>query len=117
MKSASGVILFLMLLLSHQIINAQHNSPDTIIANHVTEKIDFDGKLSELFWQKVSYVNNFTQRELDYGKPSTEQTKVAIVYDDLALYIGIWCYQKQNTIRAKFLQRDFDYDQDDLFAV
>ena len=33
------------------------------------------------------------------------------------MYIGVWCYQKENTIRAKFLQRDFDYDQDDVFGV
>lgn len=95
---------------------AQHSIPDTIHATAV-DKINFDGKLTEAVWTIAPTINNFTQRELNFGKPATELTKVAIVYDNLALYIGVWCFQKQNTIRAKFLQRDFDYDQDDVFGV
>jgi Domain of unknown function (DUF5916) len=38
------------------------------------------------------------------------------VYDNLALYIGVWCYQKNN-IRAKYMQRDFYYEEDDNFQV
>ncbi len=40
-----------------------------------------------------------------------------MVYDNLALYIGVWCYQAPDKIVAKFLQRDFDYDTEDNFEV
>jgi hypothetical protein len=81
------------------------------------DKITFDGQLDERIWFSVPTANNFTQRELDFGKPATEQTKVAILYDNLALYVGVWCYQAKNKIVAKFLQRDFEYDTEDNFEV
>src|SRR5438067_8370670 len=98
--------LLLILFTTHFFVSvAQHSSPDTIQAITV-DKINFDGKLTEPFWLTAPAVSNFTQRELNFGKPSTEQTKVAIAYDNLALYIGVWCYQSRDKITAKFLQRD-----------
>lgn len=98
------------------VVQAQHSFPDTIQTVTV-DKITFDGKLDEPVWTTAQAVNNFTQRELDFGKPATEQTKVAVVYDNLALYVGVWCYQAMDKIVAKFLQRDFDYDTEDNFEV
>jgi hypothetical protein len=98
------------------ITHAQHKTPDTIQATTVN-KINFDGKLDEPVWITAQAVSNFTQRELDFGKPSSKQTKVAVAYDNLALYIGVWCYQSRDKIIAKFLQRDFDYDTEDNFEV
>ncbi len=110
------VLLFILFTTCGIVTLAQHSIPDTIQATAV-DKINFDGNLTEAVWTTAPAINNFTQRELDFGKPATELTKVAIVYDNLALYIGVWCFQKEKTIRAKFLQRDFDYDQDDVFGV
>ncbi len=92
--------ILLSLFFSFLFINAtaQHSLPDTILAVVINEKINFDGKLTEPIWTNTSAINNFTQRELDFGKPATEQTKVAIVYDNLALYIGVWCYQAQDKL-------------------
>ncbi|MDQ3278847.1 MAG: hypothetical protein M3Q06_11010, partial [Bacteroidota bacterium] len=53
----------------------------------------------------------------DFGKPATEQTKVAVVYDNLVLYIGVWCFKARDKIVANFLQRDFDNDTEDNFEV
>ena len=117
MKSVLRIFFILLFTFFIKHGYAQHSAPDTLNVIHINEKIIFDGKLSEAVWQTNSAINNFTQRELEFGKPATEQTKVAIIYDDLALYIGVWCYQKENTIRAKFLQRDFDYGQDDVFGI
>ena len=117
MKPLYKVIFIFYFILSPHISSAQHSFPDSIHATFTNEKISFDGKLNEPFWQTGFKISNFTQRELAFGKPATEETKVAIVYDDLDLFIGVWCHQKQNTIRAKFLQRDFDYNQDDVFGV
>lgn len=117
MKSALKINLVLLFTFFFKNINAQHSLPDTIRANFINFKINFDGNPVEDFWLTTNSVTNFKQRELNFGQPASELTKVAIVYDNLALYIGVWCYQKENTIRAKFLQRDFDYNQDDNFQV
>jgi len=110
----TAAVLFLLFT---ETISAQTSNPDTIHAVYTTETPVLDGKLSEAIWQTVPAINNFTQRELDFGKPSTEATKVAIVYDKLALYIGVWCYQHAESIRAKYMQRDFLYSEDDNFQV
>jgi hypothetical protein len=112
-KSILSMILFSMCCIASY---AQHSFPDTIQAVTI-DKLDFDGKLDEPIWLSVPGVSNFTQRELDFGKPATEQTKVAILYDNLALYIGVWCYQSKDKMVAKFLQRDFEYDTEDNFEV
>jgi len=98
--------------------NGQQSQPDTLKAFYTDEKMDFDGQLTESGWSRAMKISNFTQRELNFGQPSTEQTEVAVVYTQLAIYIGIWAYQQDpGAIVAKFLQRDFDFDTDDNFKV
>ncbi len=117
MKAKFKIVLFVWFVCFHLISQAQHSSPDTIQAIYIQKKINFDGNLSDSVWQNAPFISNFTQRELNVGVSSTERTKVAIAYDNLALYIGVWCYQSSKKITAKFLQRDFDYDTEDNFEV
>jgi len=109
-------LLLIICIVTVCIINAQSSEPSTIVAKFETN-ISFDGKLDDKAWDSISHISNFTQRELKFGEPATEKTEVAIIYDKLALYIGIWCYQQKSSITAKFLQRDFDYTQDDNFQI
>ncbi len=95
----------------------QKSEPSYIQAYRIDDKIKFDGKLDEPVWQKAMHINNFTQRELDYGKPSTEKTEVAVVYNEAGLYFGIWCYQKNAKIVAKSLSVDFDFESEDNFQI
>ncbi|WP_426670096.1 DUF5916 domain-containing protein [Mucilaginibacter sp. McL0603] len=95
----------------------QVNSPDTIPAIYLGEKIKLDGKLDELVWQQATPVSRFIQRDPDFGQPATEKTIVAVVYTTTALYIGIWCYQSHHKIIAKSLQRDFDFTGEDNFKI
>ncbi len=109
------ISLFLMVCYD---LYAQHSLPDSISALYTSANINFDGRMDDSAWQQASVIENFTQKELDFGKPSSEKTKVAILYNKLALYIGVWCYQQDvNKINAEFLQRDFDYENDDNFQV
>jgi hypothetical protein len=111
---ACKIIFFSFTLISH----AQHSHPDIIQAIPFSGKISFDGQLNEPVWQNVLPIENFTQRELNIGQPASEKTKVAIVYDRLALFIGVWCYQQDvKKIQAKYMQRDFNYEEDDNFQV
>src|SRR5215213_550148 len=110
------VALQLAIIIFFKTVAAQSSDPAFVRAMPTNEKISFDGRLNEPVWQAAFAVENFSQRELNFGQPASERTKVAVVYDRLALYIGIWCYQ-QHDIRAKYMQRDFDYEQDDNFQV
>lgn len=97
---------------------AQVSLPNGIEAVYNTFKINIDGNLNDSIWQVAPRISNFTQRELNYNQPATEQTEVAIAYDDEFLYIAVWCYDKNpQNIVAKELRRDFNYDIDDNFIV
>ena len=99
-------------------IYAQHSEPSEIKAVFIDGKIKLDGNLDEPYWQKAQFVSNFTQRELDYGKPVTEKTEVAVLYNKTGLYFGIRCYQKDaSKIVAKSLNVDFDYWHEDNFQI
>ena len=116
MKFAIQLTALIIITLLSDTVTAQNNRVDTIQTIFTNQTPTLDGKLTEAIWQSAAAINNFTQKELDFGKPSTEATKVAIVYDKLAMYIGVWCYQK-NSIAAKYMQRDFNYEEDDNFQV
>lgn len=97
---------------------AQHSEPNQIEAFKIQEKIRFDGDLSDSVWQNVKHISNFTQRELNFGEPVSERTEVAVLYDNNALYIGVWCYQTDaSEIVAKYMKPDFDYESDDNFQI
>jgi hypothetical protein len=118
MNTGLRIFVTLILLLLYKNVFAQHSSPDSIHAFFISSNINFNGELDEPEWQQATGIENFIQRELDFGKPVTEKTRVVVLYDRLALYIGVWCYQQNaKKINAKFLQRDYDVDADDGFAV
>ncbi len=119
MNKFASAILWLILLLSFAGTTiAQNSIPDVIHASKVNQTINLDGSLSESAWKKAKRISNFTQRELNEGKPTTEKTKVAILYDDKNLYIGVWCFDDEpNKIIAEKMKRDFDYGTDDNFEL
>ncbi len=113
-----SLLIILNLIIRIKIIRAQYSEPSTINAFKTTEKIKFDGVLSEEVWKQATRISNFTQRDLDYGKPITKPTQVAVIYDKNTLYFGIWCYQdKASKIVAKNMNTDFGYEADDNFQI
>ncbi len=112
------VVFVSSIFLLQQIVLAQHSEPSEVTAYRINEKVIFDGKLDEIFWDKAQHITNFTQRDLSFGEPITEKTEVAILYDENTLYVGIWCYQKEmNKLVAKEMSRDFDYESEDNFQL
>ncbi|RLD49854.1 MAG: hypothetical protein DRI94_10235 [Bacteroidetes bacterium] len=96
---------------------SQQSIPNTIKANFTEKKIILDGTLDEAAWANAQTISNFTQRELDFGQPVSEKTKVAVIYTKNALYFGVWCYQNPKSIVAKNMGVDFDFETDDNFQI
>jgi hypothetical protein len=116
------IFLFGALLLIYQLaglsLYAQKSVPSSINAFQFSNKIRFDGIPDEPEWQLAKRVNNFTQRDLDYGMPVTERTEVAIMYNSNSLFVGVWCFQGESTkIVAKNMNLDFNFEEDDNFQV
>jgi hypothetical protein len=77
--------------------------------------IILDGKLTEPIW-KLNPVNEFTQKDPDEGKPSTEKTEVWVAYDAESIYVAARLYDsKPDSIDASLARRD-NYFSSDWFA-
>lgn len=110
-------ILYLLAFIPY-LSDAQTSEPSSIYALGITNTIVLDGFLNEEAWKRAKKISNFTQRELNFGKPVTQRTEVAVLYDEEYLYIGAWCYDSTpEKIIAKELKRDFDYSLDDNFII
>ena len=75
------------------------NSPSPVI----------DGDLSDHAWNmpELQFAAGFTQREPDEGQAATESTRVAVVYDDHAIYFAFWCYDSEpDKITRQLVRRD-----------
>ena len=68
-----------------------------------------DGNLDDAVWKSegIELADKFIQREPDEGLAATESTKVAVAYDDEALYVAFWCYDSEpEKIDRQLVRRD-----------
>ena len=81
-------------------------------AIRLVQPVDVDGKLTEQAWQG-SPITNFTQKDPDEGKPSTQKTEVWVSYDDEALYVGARLHDAApDSIVARIGRRDAELNAD-----
>lgn len=60
----------------------------SIQAKRIDTTITIDGKLDETAWQTAAIASGFVQREPFNGRPASLDTKVKLLYDDKAIYVG-----------------------------
>lgn len=112
-----GLILFAACAIAGP-VRAQHCQPDTLPARKIKTPIKLDGILDEPAWSSCAHIANFTQRELAENAPATERTEVAVVYDQTAIYFGVWCFDKEpSQIIAQKMKWDFEYGNEDNFEI
>ncbi|HLL22223.1 MAG TPA: DUF5916 domain-containing protein, partial [Kofleriaceae bacterium] len=92
---------------------AQAPAPMRATAVRRTGSIAIDGKLEEAVWATVPAHTEFVQRFPHEGAKATLQTKFAVLYDDHALYVGVWCADSDpRLIRRLLTRRDVDANAD-----
>ncbi|MEE8349188.1 MAG: DUF5916 domain-containing protein [Acidobacteriota bacterium] len=88
-----------------------------VVARHTDDTILLDGILDESAWQDALPVTGFIQREPYQGEPATEKTEVRLLYDDEALYIGVWAWDREpESLIINSLKQDFPHRDDDGFS-
>jgi len=92
-------------------------SPAQYEAIPVYEAVIIDGRLDEAVWRRARPITDFVQKDPDQGAPITYPTEVRVAWDDTALYVAAICHQPRDTLRVQNLNRDFDYDENDLFGL
>lgn len=117
----SYTVLTIAMYTSHM-VTAQELFPPPevqpqIHALKTTEKIEIDGLLDEDVWRRATPITEFVQKGPDQGEPATYRTEAKIAFDDQALYISAINYQPRSEIRVQNLERDFDFNENDLFGI
>ncbi len=68
-----------------------------------------DGNYDDPMWNKevLKFATEFYQMDPDEGMPASESTKVAVVYDDEAVYFAFWNYDNEpENIKRQLVRRD-----------
>ena len=77
-----------------------------------------DGELDEGVWQQASIGGDFIQYEPFDGIKMSERTEFRILYDDNAIYIGIWAFDSEpEKILARTMSRDIWPREDDCVFI
>lgn len=64
-------------------------------AERTNAAIVIDGRLDEAAWSEAPAFGDFIQREPADGQPATEPTEFRILFDDNAVYVGVWAYDSR----------------------
>jgi uncharacterized protein DUF5916/cellulose/xylan binding protein with CBM9 domain len=87
-------------------------------AVHAAGKITLDGMLDEPTWAEASLANHFIQNEPREGEPATFDTEVRILYDNDALYFGVFAKDDEPArIIVNDLKKDFNTGSGDGFLI
>ena len=107
-----------VVLLLHWQVNAQQSDPPRLDAIRLAGEITLNGELNEPSWSEAPMAHHFIQNDPREGMPATFDTEVRVLYDDEALYFGVFAKDDQpSRIIANDLKKDFDTDQSDGFRI
>ncbi len=77
-----------------------------------------DGRLGEAAWQAAPVISDFRQREPREGEPASERTEVRMLFDAVALYVGVWLYdpEPEGIVHGES-RRDARLEDTDAFLI
>lgn len=105
-----SVFISAIIIVTIQIIFAQSATTVTtpsITATYLDGDIVLDGRLTEPIWQKSEPATRFIQLKPVEGAPAEEKTKVYVLYDESALYVGAMMYDSEpDRIGDQIVRRD-----------
>src|SRR5262245_6781837 len=89
-----------------------------LTATQAKGPIVLDGKLDEPSWAAAPLATNFVQNDPREGEPATFETEVKLLYDNRALYIGVFAKDPAPAeIIVNELRKDFNTGNADGFQV
>ena len=112
-------LLFLLSALAQQPSQRppyDHNNAPVAQAVRTSTPISVDGVLNEQSWRSATPITDFKQLDPAEGQPVSERTEVRVLYDDDALYVGAWMYDRQAS-RARLGRRDMSMSASDWLTI
>ena len=110
-----NIFLTAILICSQLLASAQ---PKTIKAIRTLHSIKIDGDTNDEGWSNITPVSGFTTSFPEFGKQPARNTEVKITYDNTAIYILAYLYDKPDNIRRQLTARDdLRFKNTDVFTV
>src|SRR4051794_10190793 len=108
------------LLVATVVLQADSGPPAAnkqIRATRLQTGVTVDGRLDEAAWQHAIWISDFTQKMPHEGAPPTDSLRLAIMYDNDALYVGARMYSKDpSKLQAPLSRRDNTSQADHLWV-
>jgi hypothetical protein len=77
-----------------------------------------DGRLDDEVWRQAPAAGPLIQVVPVEGAKPSERTEFRVLYDDQALYIGVWCFDREpGKILAREMARDGKVYEDDYITI
>ena len=100
------------------IFGTLYSQTKTVQAVKIAQAPKIDGNLDDAAWVNINAATDFIQNYPSAGQPASQQTKVKVIYDDAAIYIGAYLYDDPELIRKQFTARDEESRKDvDYFSI
>lgn len=102
-------VLLTLLVLAAATADAQTGGEKSIEVTRLSdsERVRVDGRLDEPVWSRSPVADGFRQSEPRPGDPISERTEVRVLFDDDALYVGVWAYVRDPaTLVRRMVRRD-----------
>ncbi|HOI33471.1 MAG TPA: DUF5916 domain-containing protein, partial [Bacteroidales bacterium] len=111
-------LLFFFFLCNFSVsLEAQSLQRKSLTALRTSSPIEIDGILNEDAWHFAATATNFVQREPLNGRPASLDTRVKILYDDQAVYVGAHILDpKPDSLWTELKSRD-NFGMADYFGV
>ena len=88
-------------------------SPPHLATRIGPSPIRLDGDLSDAAWREAVVITEFVQREPTEGAPPTQRSEARVVFDDMAIYVGVRAFDSEpDRILAFLTRRDGDSASD-----
>jgi hypothetical protein len=89
-----------------------------LVATRASSAIQLDGQLNEPSWLTAPVAKGFIQNDPREGEPATFDTEVRLLYDENALYFGMFARDdKPGEIIINELRKDFNTGNADGFQI
>lgn len=89
----------------------------SLTALRVDDEVTIDGRLREAVWESAPTATRFVQGEPIEGAPATADTRVSVLFDETALYVGVRLFERDPArIGGQLVRRD-EPGQYDYFEI
>jgi hypothetical protein len=83
-----------------------------ITAVRIAKPPTLDGRVDDPVWATAPGTSGFTQQSPVGGAEPSEPTTMRVLYDDVAIYLGIDCTQTRTPVIGRLTRRDQDSESD-----